>query len=117
MKTPAPPEACSTETNGVPLAQILEPKNSQSDQLEATGQSTDGRADTFIDPVRTTLWTPNSERVYHRIQEMEIPDTEEEERSVGLSFFNTILFLLVLASSGFFVYEIGIIQYLIASVR
>jgi hypothetical protein len=48
---------------------------------------------------------------------MEIPDAEEEERSVGLSFFNTILFLLVLASSGFFVYEIGIIQYLIASVR
>lgn len=117
VKTPAPPEACSTETNGVPLAQILEPKNSQSDQLEATGQSTEGRADTFIDPVRTTLWTPNSERVYHRIQEMEIPDTEEEERSVGLSFFNTILFLLVLASSSFFVYEIGIIQYLIASVR
>ena len=116
-KNPAPPEAHSTETNGVPSAQILEPNNSQPDQREATGQSTEERVDTFIDPVRTTLWTPNSDRVYHRIQEMEIPDAEEEERSVGLSFFNTILFLLVLASSGFFVYETGIIQYLIAAVR
>ena len=116
-KNPAPPEASSTETNSAPSAQILEPNNSQPDQREATGQSTEERVDTFIDPVRTTLWTPNSDRVYHRIQEMEIPDAEEEERSVGLSFFNTILFLLVLASSGFFVYETGIIQYLIAAVR
>ena len=117
VKNPAPPEERSTETNGVPSAQIMEPNNLQTDQREAAGQSTEGRADTFIDPVRTTLWTPNSDRVYHRIQEMEIPDAEEEERSVGLSFFNTILFLLVLASSGFFVYETGIIQYLIAAVR
>ena len=117
VKNPAPPEARSTETNSAPSAQILEPNNSQPDQREATGQSTEERVDTFIDPVRTTLWTPNSDRVYHRIQEMEIPDAEEEERSVGLSFFNTILFLLVLASSGFFVYETGIIQYLIAAVR
>ena len=109
--------ARSTETNSAPSAQILEPNNLQPDQREATGQSTEEKADTFIDPVRTTLWTPNSDRVYHRIQEMEIPDAEEEERSVGLSFFNTILFLLVLASSGFFVYETGIIQYLIAAVR
>ena len=116
-QNPAPPEERSTETSGVPSAQMLEPNNLQHDQREATGQSTEERVDTFIDPVRTTLWTPNSDRVYHRIQEMEIPDAEEEERSVGLSFFNTILFLLVLASSGFFVYEIGIIQYLIASVR
>jgi len=117
VKNPAPPEERSTETNGVPSAQILEPNNLQPDQREATGQSTKEKVDTFIDPVRTTLWTPNSDRVYHRIQEMEIPDAEEEERSVGLSFFNTILFLLVLASSGFFVYETGIIQYLIAAVR
>ena len=117
VKNPAPPEARSTETNGVPSAQIMEPNNLQPDQREATGQSTKEKVDTFIDPVRTTLWTPNSDRVYHRIQEMEIPDAEEEERSVGLSFFNTILFLLVLASSGFFVYETGIIQYLIAAVR
>ena len=117
VKNPAPPEERSTETSGVPSAQMLEPNNLQHDQREAAGQSTEGKADTFIDPVRTTLWTPNSDRVYHRIQEMEIPDAEEEERSVGLSFFNTILFLLVLASSGFFVYETGIIQYLIAAVR
>ena len=117
VKNPAPPEERSTETSGVPSAQMLEPNNLQPDQREATGQSTEERVDTFIDPVRTTLWTPNSDRVYHRIQEMEIPDAEEEERSVGLSFFNTILFLLVLASSGFFVYETGIIQYLIAAVR
>ena len=117
VKNPAPPEERSTETSGVPSAQMLEPNNLQHDQREAVGQSTEGKADTFIDPVRTTLWTPNSDRVYHRIQEMEIPDAEEEERSVGLSFFNTILFLLVLASSGFFVYETGIIQYLIAAVR
>ena len=117
VKNPAPPEERSTETSGVPSAQMLEPNNLQHDQREATGQSTEERVDTFIDPVRTTLWTPNSDRVYHRIQEMEIPDAEEEERSVGLSFFNTILFLLVLASSGFFVYETGIIQYLIAAVR
>ena len=117
VKNPAPPEERSTETSGVPSAQMLEPNNLQHDQREAVGQSTEERVDTFIDPVRTTLWTPNSDRVYHRIQEMEIPDAEEEERSVGLSFFNTILFLLVLASSGFFVYETGIIQYLIAAVR
>ena len=40
VKNPAPPEERSTETSGVPSAQMLEPNNLQHDQREATGQST-----------------------------------------------------------------------------
>lgn len=73
----------------------------------------DRKPDTFLDPVRTTYWTPDSERSEHVVQEIEIPDEEEEERSVILSFINTILFVLTAGSFAFCVYESGFFQYLL----
>ncbi len=73
----------------------------------------DRKPDTFLDPVRTTYWTPDSERSEHVVQEIEIPDEEEEERSVILSFINTILFVLTAGSFVFCVYESGFFQYLL----
>ena len=69
--------------------------------------------DTFLDPVRTTLWTPDSERHDHFIQEIELPDEEESERSVAISFLNTILFLLTVGAFSFCFYETGFLQYLL----
>ena len=62
---------------------------------------------------RTTYWTPDSERSEHVVQEIEIPDEEEEDRSVVLSFINMILFLLTAGSFAFCVYESGLLQYLL----
>ena len=73
----------------------------------------DRKPDTFLDPVRTTYWTPDSERSEHVVQEIEIPDEEEEDRSVIISFINTILFLLTAGSFVFCVYESGFFQYLL----
>ena len=73
----------------------------------------DRKPDTFLDPVRTTYWTPDSERSEHVVQEIEIPDEEEEDRSVVLSFINMILFLLTAGSFAFCVYESGLLQYLL----
>ena len=73
----------------------------------------DRKPDTFLDPVRTTYWTPDSERSEHVVQEIEIPDEEEEDRSVILSFINTILFVLTAGSFVFCVYESGFFQYLL----
>lgn len=69
--------------------------------------------DTFLDPVRTSYWTPNEERSSHIVQEVELPDEEDEPRSVGLSFLNTVLFLVTAAAFGFCVYETGFLQYLL----
>ena len=69
--------------------------------------------DTFLDPVRTTLWTPNDDDGGHVVQEVELPDEEEVERSVLLSFMNTVLFLLTAIAFGFCVYETGFLQYLL----
>lgn len=69
--------------------------------------------DTFLDPVRTSYWTPNEERSGHVVQEVELPDEEDEPRSVGLSFLNTVLFLVTAAAFGFCVYETGFLQYLL----
>ncbi len=69
--------------------------------------------DTFYDPVRTTFWTPDSERCKHVVRELELPDDEEEERSAVISFINTILFLCTAASFGFCVYATGFFQYLL----
>ena len=69
--------------------------------------------DTFLDPVRTSYWTPNEERSRHTVQEVELPDEEDEPRSVGLSFLNTVLFLVTAAAFGFCVYETGFLQYLL----
>lgn len=68
--------------------------------------------DTFYDPVRTTLWTPDSSQSNHVVKELEIPDEEEGERSVLLSFLNTVLFVLAAGAFGFCFYETGFLQYL-----
>lgn len=68
--------------------------------------------DTFFDPVRTTLWKPENEQFDHVVKEIVLPDEEEEERSVMLSFVNTILFVLTAASFGFCFYQTGFLQYL-----
>lgn len=70
-------------------------------------------ADTFLDPVRTTFWTPDSELNEHVVEEMELPDEEEDERSVILSFMNVVLFLMMTGAFAFCVYETGLIQYLL----
>ena len=70
--------------------------------------------DTFLDPVRTTLWTPDSnDDGGHVVQEVELPDEEEVERSVALSFLNTVLFLVMAIAFGFCVFETGFLQYLL----
>lgn len=70
--------------------------------------------DTFYDPVRTSFWTPNSEKCEHVVREIEIPDEEDdEERSAVISFINTILFLFTAAAFGFCFYETGFLQYLL----
>ena len=71
--------------------------------------------DTFLDPVRTTLWTPDSERSRHVVQEIVLPDEDEElPRSEKLSFVNAVLFLLVMASFLFCFFETGFLQYLLS---
>ena len=74
-----------------------------------------GKPDTFFDPVRTAMWSPEGGKNTHIIEEIVIEDddVDEEERSVGLSFFNSILFLVTAASVVFFVYETGAIQFLL----
>ena len=69
--------------------------------------------DTYLDPARTTLWTPDEERSEHIVQEIELPDEEESERSVAISFLNTILFLLTVGAFSFCFYETGFLQYLL----
>ena len=71
------------------------------------------RPDTFLDPVRTTFWTPSSEINEHVVAEIELPDEEEVERSVVISFINLLLFLLTAGSFAFCVYETGFLQYLL----
>ncbi len=74
-----------------------------------------GKPDTFFDPVRTEMWSPEGGNNPHIIEKIVIEDddADEEERSVGLSFLNTILFLMTAASTVFFFYETGAIQFLL----
>ena len=72
-----------------------------------------GKPDTFFDPGRTEMWSPEGEKNPHIIEKIVIEDDDEEERSVGLSFFNSILFLMTAASIVFFIYETGAIQFLL----
>ena len=72
-----------------------------------------GKPDTFFDPARTEMWSPEGEKNPHIIEKIVIEDDDEEERSVGLSFFNSILFLMTAASIVFFIYETGAIQFLL----
>lgn len=74
-----------------------------------------GKPDTFFDPNRTAMWSPEGEKNSHIIEEIVIEDddADEDERSVGLSFFNSILFIMTAASIVFFFYETGVIQFLL----
>lgn len=74
-----------------------------------------GKPDTFFDPSRTAMWSPEGEKNPHIIENIVIEDddADEEERSVGLSFFNSILFIVTAASIAFFFYETGVIQFLL----
>ncbi len=71
------------------------------------------RPDTFLDPIRTSYWTPNEERSGHIIAEVELPDEDEEERSPIISFINLVLFLITIGAFGFCFYETGFLQYLL----
>ena len=51
-------------------------------------------------------------RSSHVVKELEIPDEEEDGRSVLLSFLNTVLFVLTAGAFGFCFYETGFLQYL-----
>ena len=106
---PAPePEAAKPEpaptAEAVPEPEVSEPEEDAAERVP----------DTFLDPVRTTLWTPDSERSRHVVQEIVLPDEDEEnQRSETLSFVNAILFLLVMASFLFCFFETGFLQYLL----
>ena len=106
---PAPePEAAKPEpaptAEAVPEPEVPEPEEDAAERVP----------DTFLDPVRTTLWTPDSERSRHVVQEIVLPDEDEEnQRSETLSFVNAILFLLVMASFLFCFFETGFLQYLL----
>ena len=80
---------------------------------KAAPQEPKARPDTFLDPVRTSYWTPNEGRSRHVIAELELPDEEVEERSPVISFINLVLFLLTIGSFGFCFYETGFLQYLL----
>ena len=79
----------------------------------AAPQKPKARPDTFLDPIRTSYWTPNGERSGHVIAELELPDDDEEERSPIISFINLVLFLLTIGAFGFCFYETGFLQYLL----
>lgn len=79
---------------------------------KAPEKKNDAPPDTFFDPVRTTLWTPDSDRSTHVVKELVIPDEEDDGRSVLLSFVNTVLFVLTAGAFGFCIYETGFLQYL-----
>ena len=99
----AKPEPAPT-AEAVPEPEVPEPEEDAAERVP----------DTFLDPVRTTLWTPDSERSRHVVQEIVLPDEDEEnQRSETLSFVNAILFLLVMASFLFCFFETGFLQYLL----
>lgn len=71
------------------------------------------KADTYIDPNRTLMWSPGDlASTDHVIQEVFLPDEEvEEERSSELSLVNTLLFIVMFAALAFMIYESQIIQH------
>lgn len=104
--TPAPAPAPASEPKPAPEPEPKPAPAPESGKPAAT-------ADTFYDPVRTTFWTPDSEKNEHVVRELELPDEEEDERSVVLSFINMMLFLCTIGAFGFCVYETGFFQYLL----
>ena len=101
----APPKVKADAPQEKPTAPAVE--------VKAAEQKPKARPDTFLDPVRTSYWTPNEERTGHVIAEVELPDDEEEERSPIISFINLVLFLLTIGAFGFCFYETGFLQYLL----
>lgn len=101
----APPQVKADAPQEKPAAPAAE--------VKAADQKPKARPDTFLDPVRTSYWTPNEERTTHVIAEVELPDEEEEERSPIISFINLVLFLLTIGAFGFCFYETGFLQYLL----
>ena len=115
---PTPPEAVQAIVPAVPAPQAL-PAAESAPAAPAAGaapvpeKQAEVRPDTFLDPVRTTFWTPDSERNEHVVKEIELLDEEESERSVKISFLNTILFLVTAGAFAFCIYETGFLQYLL----
>ena len=114
---PAPAPAKAPPAAAVPAAPLVSAAPAVPEKAPLTAAPSSGAVkasapDTFLDPVRTTLWTPECEENCHVVQEIELPDEEESERSVTLSFVNTVLFLLTAVSFGFCVYQTGFLQYL-----
>ena len=115
---PTPPEAVQAIVPAVPAPQAL-PAAESAPAAPAAGaapvpeKQAEARPDTFLDPVRTTFWTPDSEQNEHVVKEIELLDEEESERSVKISFLNTILFLVTAGAFAFCIYETGFLQYLL----
>ena len=119
-KKPVPataPNTLSAVRNTTPAAPVAEKPTTRKTDPETPvpekKREPTGKADTFYDPNRTALWIPGNETTEYVTREISLPDEEEEEtKSVFLSFFNTILFVMTLAAFGFLVYETGLIQHL-----
>ena len=52
---------------------VSEPPIKPAAPAHTSEKPADRKPDTFLDPVRTTYWTPDSERSEHVVQEIEIP--------------------------------------------
>ena len=115
----APPEAGTAAPKDAPADKAPVPDKAAPDKAApdkaapAPEAQAPARPDTFLDPVRTAFWTPDSERNGHNVAEIELPDEEESERSVMISFLNTVLFLLTAGAFAFCFYETGFLQYLL----
>lgn len=115
--TPAPQPLTAAEPvpapQPAPQVKAETPPSKPSAPDKAAPQDPKARPDTFLDPVRTSYWTPNEEHSRHVIAELELPDEEVEERSPVISFINLVLFLLTIGAFGFCFYETGFLQYLL----
>lgn len=110
----APPEAGTAAPKDAPADKAPVPDKAAPDKAAPAPEAqAPARPDTFLDPVRTTFWTPVSEGHGHKVAEIVLPDEEESERSVMISFLNTVLFLLTAGAFAFCFYETGFLQYLL----
>ncbi len=89
----------------------MEPQNEHNEQTAK--DATQQMPDTYLDPTRTTLWMADSERSEHIVQEISLPDEEEEQHSTAIAFLNAILFLLMLGALLFCFFETGFLKYLL----
>ena len=110
----APPEAGTAAPKDAPADKAPAPEAPAPDKAAPAPEAqAPARPDTFLDPVRTAFWTPVSEGHGHKVAEIVLPDEEESERSVMISFLNTVLFLLTAGAFAFCFYETGFLQYLL----